>query len=277
MSKIVDRTLDLLGLFAEERRPLSLSDIARLLHIPVSSCHDVLRALHARGYIYELAPRAGYYPTLRLQSLGKVISDNDPVTTRAEPLLRSLRDTLDESVMLSKVDGLQATYLMVVDATHPLRYAAKVGDHVRTIYATSGGKALLASLDDSALDAFLKTVALRPMTKRTHSSKAALREEIVLGRRRGWFLNRGESLAGVTTISASFIWNGSVYIITIAGPSARLDRGAERAARLLRGVCALLEKGYAVIEPRMPSVPVARRTRAPRRRGAKGSPAAKVS
>ena len=42
MSKIVDRTLDLLELFAKEKRPLSLSDIARLLRIPVSSCHDVI-------------------------------------------------------------------------------------------------------------------------------------------------------------------------------------------------------------------------------------------
>ncbi len=67
MSKIVDRTLDLLELFAEEKRPLSLSDIARLLKIPISSCHDVLQAMQARGYLYELAPRAGYYPTLRLQ------------------------------------------------------------------------------------------------------------------------------------------------------------------------------------------------------------------
>ena len=45
MSKIVDRTLDFLELFAKEKRPLSLSDISRLLSIPVSSCHDVLQAL----------------------------------------------------------------------------------------------------------------------------------------------------------------------------------------------------------------------------------------
>ena len=63
MSKIVDRTLDFLELFAKERRPLSLSDIARLLRIPISSCHDVIQAMQSRGYLYEIAPRAGYYPT----------------------------------------------------------------------------------------------------------------------------------------------------------------------------------------------------------------------
>lgn len=241
MSKIVDRTLDLLELFAEEKRPLSLSDIARLLNIAVSSCHDVLQALQARGYLYEVAPRAGYYPTLRLQSLGKTIGDNDPVVVRAESILRSLRDNLDESVMLSKVNGLQATYLMVFDTTHPLRFTVKVGENVRTIYATSGGKALLASLDEAEFSAFLKSARLKPITKRTLSTKTALRTDIAHGRKRGWFLNKGESQDGVTTVSANFTWNAAIYIVTVAGPSSRLDRRLEEAVSLLKDACTLLE------------------------------------
>ena len=83
MSKIVERTLDLIELFAKEKRPLTLSDIAHLLKIPLSSCYDVVRAMLARGYIYELAPRAGYYPTSRLYILGEEIGNSDPVLTRA--------------------------------------------------------------------------------------------------------------------------------------------------------------------------------------------------
>jgi len=241
MSKIVERTLDLLELFAEEKRPLSLSDIARLLKIPVSSCHDVLQAMQARGYLYELAPRAGYYPTLRLQKLGKDIGDHDPVVARADLLLRSLRDTLDESVLLAKVSGLQAIYLLVFEPTHPLRFLMKVGDPARTLYATSGGKALLGSLDDRALSAFLRTANLVPMTTRTITAKSALRAEIELGRQRGWFSNNGESQDGVTTISASFRWNSAVYIVTVAGPSARIEPRLEQATGLITNVCRLLE------------------------------------
>jgi DNA-binding IclR family transcriptional regulator len=241
MSKIVERTLDLLELFAREKRPLSLSDIARLLKIPVSSCHDVLHAMQGRGYVYELAPRAGYYPTLRLQQLGAEISDNDPVVLRAELLLRTMRDTLDESVLLAKVSGLQATYLLAFDSGHPLRFQAKVGDKVRWLHATSGGKALLASLDEQSLGAFLKSARLEPLTQRTITSKAALRDEIEKGRRAGWFLNNGESADEVTTISASFRWSGSLYLVTIAGPSARLDKRLDQAVAMMTNVCLLLE------------------------------------
>lgn len=241
MSKNVDRTLDFLELFGKEKRPLSLSDIARLLKIPISSCHDVVQAMQSRGYIYEIAPRAGYYPTLRLHALGKEIGDNDPVLLRTEILLRSLRDTLDESVLLSKVSGLDAKYLLVFEPTHPLRMLVKVGDSIRSIYGTSAGKALLGSLDDRALDAFLRSAKLVPLTKKTIKSATALRRDIDLSRKRGWYLNREESLNGVTTISASFRWNTSVYIATIAGPSARLDQKLETAASLLTELCSRLE------------------------------------
>jgi DNA-binding IclR family transcriptional regulator len=241
MSKIVERTLDLLELFAQEKRPLSLSDIARLLKIPVSSCHDVLQTMQARGYLYELAPRAGYYPTLRLLGLGKEIGDNDPVMLRAELLLRSLRDRLDETVLMAKVNGLQANYLLVFEPSHPLRFATKVGEKVRTLYATSGGKALLSTLDEPALEAFFKATKLQPLTMRTITSKAAMRRAIEEGRARRWFLNQEESQEGVTTLSSLFRWNDAAYIVTIAGPSTRLDPHLERAVELVTNVCTLLE------------------------------------
>jgi DNA-binding IclR family transcriptional regulator len=241
MSKIVERTLDLLELFAEEKRPLSLTDIARLLSIPVSSCHDVLQAMQLRGYLYEVAPRAGYYPTLRLQALGRVIGDNDPVVTRADLLLRSLRDRLDETVMLAKVGDMQATYLLSFEADNPLRFMLKVGDNVRSLHATSAGKALLGNLDDAELAAYLKSAQLTPMTRATITSKIVLKRDIETARARGWYLNQGESQDGVTTISAAFRWNGALYIVTTAGPSARLSPVVEQAAGLITNVCLLLE------------------------------------
>jgi len=241
MSKIVDRTLDLLELFAAEKRPLPLSDIARLMKIPVSSCHDVLQALQERGYLYELTPRGGYYPTLRIYEIARIISDHDPVVLRTDVLLRSLRDTVDESVLLAKVHGLQASYLLAFEPSHPLRFLAKVGEPVRSLHATSAGKALLANLSSGELDAYLKSISLPALTSHTITSKSALRAALAAGNTRGWFLNREESQQGVTTISARFTWTSAVYIVTIAGPTARIEPKMEKAAELLTNVCRLLE------------------------------------
>jgi DNA-binding IclR family transcriptional regulator len=241
MSKIVDRTLDLLELFGKEKRPLTLSDIAHLLKIPMSSCHDVVHAMQARGYLYELAPRAGYYPTSRLHDLGKEIGDNDPIVKRAQVLLGPLRDTVDETVLLAKVTGLNATYLLVLEPMHPLYVRVKVGDGIRCLHGTSAGKALLGSLEDPALAAFLRSAKLQSFTKNTITSKKMLRDDIELGRKRQWYLNREETLSGVITVSAIFRSYSSTYIVTIAGISSRMEQKLENAIRLLANVCQLLE------------------------------------
>ena len=241
MSKIVERTLDLLELFGRERCPLTLSDVARLLSIPISSCHDVLQAMQARGYLYEIAPRAGYFPTLRIQALGKIFADHDPVLARAGLLLRSLRDALDETVMLARASGTRTNYLLAFEATNPLRFMVAIGDSVRSLYATSGGKATLAALEPAALEDYLKAAKLAPLTERTITGKDALREDLERGRQRGWFLNNGESIEGVTTISAHFRWNGAVYIVTVAAPSARLEPRLEKVGGMIASICQMLE------------------------------------
>jgi DNA-binding IclR family transcriptional regulator len=241
MSKIVERTLDFVELFARERKPLSLSDISRLLDIPFSSCHDVLHALSARGYVYEIGPRAGFYPTTLLLNLATAITQHDPIVQRAEILLKKLRDDVDESVSLAIAAGTKATYLLVFEPTHLLRFMVKVGSEVRSLHATSAGKAVLGSLPPERFDEYLKTAKLTPLTARSIKTKARLRSDIEAGRRRGWFLNRGESVEDATTLSSSFAWNGATYVVTIAGPSTRVEPKLQRAAERLMATCRRLD------------------------------------
>jgi DNA-binding IclR family transcriptional regulator len=193
--------------------------------------------------LYEIAPRGGYYPTLRLQALGKVIAEHDPVVARAETHLRALRDSLDESVLLAKVTGLQAHYLLVFEPTHSLRFGANVGDPVRGLFATSGGKAILGSLGDEELDRVLADARLPPLTPNTITDPAALRADVERGRARGWYLNDQESQDGVTTLSSPFRWATAVYIVTVAGPASRLAQKLDQAAEGVAAASRALETG----------------------------------
>ncbi|HWV53670.1 IclR family transcriptional regulator [Pseudorhodoplanes sp.] len=245
MSKIVERTLDFIELFAAERRPLSLSDISRLLGIPASSCHDVLRALVARGYLYEMGPRAGFYPTVRLLNLAKIISEHDPILVRAELLMRKIRDTIDESVSLAKGSKNSATYLLVLEPSHPLRFIVNAGSQVRSLHATSAGKAYLGSLPSDQFEGWLKAAKLTPMTANTIRSKEALRSDIETSKRRGYFLNRAESVEDATTVSSLFRWHGADYIVTIAGPTSRMGAKLDQAIKLVTDACKTLGEGGA--------------------------------
>jgi DNA-binding IclR family transcriptional regulator len=244
MSKIVERTLDFIELFAREGRPLSLSEIARFLQVPASSCHDVLQALLARGYITEVAPRGGYYPTMRLHMMATDIARRDPLAQRAEKVLAALRDELEETVSLGKATGkLGGIHLMVFESANPLRFHNDPGQPIRSLHATSAGKVILGGLPPDQFEAWLETAELKQLTPHTLTSKPALRRSIDQGRSLGWYRNDEESALGVTTIGAPFRWLNVRYFVTVAGPTQRMIRDIDADAASLLRTCRQLENG----------------------------------
>jgi IclR family acetate operon transcriptional repressor len=112
----------------------------------------------------------------------------------------------------------------VCSSSDPLRYSVTVGANTRSLYATSSGKALLASLPADELKQVLAALTLTPMTPATITSKAELQKNLREGEQRGWFINREESVEDALAISTRFEWSGSTYIITVAGSLKRVDR-----------------------------------------------------
>ena len=241
MSKIVERTLDFIELFATERRPLSLTDFTRLLGIPASSCHDVLRALEGRGYVYETAPRSGFYPTRKLFDLASIISRHDSLTERARPLLEAASTALGETVTLSKATALRAVYLLVVEPPDPVRYSVAAGSEIASLHATSVGKALLATLPPGELATALRANAMTRFTPRTIVSRPKLIADLERSKRRGWFVNDQESRPGVLTVSSVFFWRSAPHMVTVAGPADRMKPKLKSAAARVVATCRALD------------------------------------
>lgn len=238
VSKIVNRTMDLLETFAEQKKPLSLTDLVRILGIPLSSCHDVVHALERRGYLYEVKARGGYYPTSRLYNMARAFTENDLVAIRAAPILDRLAETLNASASLAKARGTTLTYLLVSLPADPLVFSVTPGTQARNLYATSVGKALLASYAPAARKAIVDGLALEALTPSTITTGARLLEDLAAGEARGWFTNRQESVEDAMTVSMRFEWGGAIYVITVAGTLNRMERQLDAVVAGLRAAVA---------------------------------------
>ena len=139
--KTADRTLLIFEAFAERCAPMTLSELSRLLEIPVSTCFNLMRTMEARGYLYEVAGRKTYYPTTRWLVKAQMIARHDPVREQLEPFLLALRDETDETVILGKRLGDKVVYLNIIEPEQSIRYTAAVGD-LKAMHSTSAGKAL---------------------------------------------------------------------------------------------------------------------------------------
>lgn len=226
------RTLALLEAFRVARRPLSLSELARLAGVPMSSCHGLVKTLERKGFLYFPAQREAY-PTRKLLEMAREIEANDPLATRLAPPLEALRDATGETVILGARQGNSVIYLLVLDSPQTVRYTARAGEY-KPLHSSSIGKALLGALPPDTLSEWLLTNDLPRVTSNTITSARRLKRELEESRARGYYVTRGENVADVMAIAAPLGDERAALGIAIAGPLHRMNPAEKSyAARLL--------------------------------------------
>lgn len=220
--KTAGRTLDLFETFAKVQTPLSLSELARALNAPPSSCFNLIRALQARGYLYSVQPRRQLYPTRRLFDVANAIVAGEPWMTRIEPVLEQLRDQTHETVILGKRLGDRVVYLNVIEGPQSIRYTARAGD-LKPLHSSAIGKALLGALSPAELAEVLQQLPLDRVTDATITNRDTLLVDLDRGRKLGYFVTMGENVADVMAVATTVRLDGDVYGVAIAGPIHRME------------------------------------------------------
>lgn len=231
--KAADRTLDMFEAFGETGRPLNLSELARAVDVPVSSCHSLVKTLTSRGYLVTAGAQRMYYPTRRLFDLARKILARDPVLAKARPALESLRDQSDETVIVGKRLDDYVIYLDVIETAQTIRYSAEASS-LKPLHSSSMGKALLAALPDDELSELVGRLDLKQITRNTICSARKLLADVRTGRERGWQMTRGENVVDVMAIASSVRLGGEDYAVAVAGPLDRMEPAIPRHAKALR-------------------------------------------
>lgn len=231
--KSAERTLDLFEAFAAAKKSLSLSELARLMAMPVSTCFGLVRTLEARGYIYAIKPRSGFYPTKRLLDMARVIADHDPLLERVEPILKELRDKTGETITLAKRQGHRIIYLDVFESPQLIRYSAQVGEF-RSLYTSSAGKAILGSLDEAERGELLAGVKLKRYTSTSNTTARELAADIAKSGARGWYANMGEVVEDLMAVAIPVRLNDDLYGVSIIGPIHRMQPELEKCLKALK-------------------------------------------
>jgi IclR family transcriptional regulator, acetate operon repressor len=217
------RTLDIFAAFAHEQRPLSISELARLLKIPGSTCHGLVKSLEQLGYVTEIHRLKGYYPTRLLLQHATHIARYDPIPALVQPILADLRDHGGETIVFGKRARQQAVYLDVLTSPAGLRHIVSPGD-TRPLYACAIGKALLSAFPPEERARMLSKFDFKPITPNTRLDSKQLAQDIEKGIARGWFVSDGEYTDGVMALAVPVHVDGDVYGIVMTGPQARMRK-----------------------------------------------------
>ncbi|MER7004297.1 IclR family transcriptional regulator [Dactylosporangium sp. NPDC000555] len=194
--KSADRTLDILETLAVSG-PSTLAGLTRLLDIPKSSLHGILRTMAARGWIE--AEETRFRLGLRALQIGAAYLDADDTVGLLGDVLDDLAARFGETTHLGRLDGADITYVAKRESVHPLRLYSAIGRRLPA-HATALGKALLAARPDDEVDALLPD-PLPALTPHTITDRAALLAELAAIRERGYAVDLEENTEGIVCVA----------------------------------------------------------------------------
>lgn len=232
--KSAARTIEILELLASESQPLTLTAIAARLPMPISSLHQLLKTLVARGWLDTPTP-GGYIIGVRALLIGMSFIERDPVVRAMGPLLTALRSELGETVHLARLDGSHIVYLASRESEHQLRSVSRVGQSL-SAHATALGRAALATLDDAEIRRLFPG-PLERLTDHTICDTEDLVRDIERIRARGWAYEREENTLETGCVAVAipglyppYATSCSVPLTRLTPERAEVIAGALRAA-----------------------------------------------
>lgn len=196
LAPAVTRAGAILDLLAENpSEAAGPSELARRLGLPKSSIANICNALAEIGLVRRIG--TGFALGRRLAELGGAYLASIDQVQEFYEAAQLLPTGSEETIQLAILDGLEMTYLARHDGRQPVRLTSQIGRRLpATVTAT--GKAALASLAESDLDARLVGVAELPtFTPNSIGTVDGLRADLAKVRERGYAFDDEETVEGV--------------------------------------------------------------------------------
>ena len=223
----LERGLSVIRCFDEASPAMTLSDVARATGLTRAAARRFLLTLVELGYmrtdgrLFSLRPR--------VLDLGYAYLSSLSLPQVAGPHMERLVEQVHESCSLSVLDGDEVVYVARVPSKRIMTVAISVGTRFPA-YATSMGRVLLASTEPDWLEEYLRTVQMRPLTRRTLTDADKLRTVLRRVRSQGFCLVDEELEEGLRSIAVP-VRDRSGSVVAACNVSARTSRGSADAIR----------------------------------------------
>ena len=146
---MISRAAALLRALDGQPQGLSLSQLSQRISLPRSTVHRLVNALEREGFVAAASPNGRVRLGTELLRLAE--GGRRDIQRELRPLMQQLFDDLNETVDLAVLDGDHLRFIDQIPAPHRLRAVSGVGATF-PLHCTANGKAVLASLDEEAVN-----------------------------------------------------------------------------------------------------------------------------
>ncbi|MCC6674538.1 MAG: IclR family transcriptional regulator [Thermomicrobiales bacterium] len=199
--RALERALDVLDAFTIGEPELSFTELTARTGLSKGTAVRLLAVLERRGFLERSNETERYRIGVRAFEVGSIYIQTLALEREAHRYLDALVEECHQTANLGMLDHGEIVHLLVVPSRRPIHYSVQSGQR-DDAHCTGLGKALLAGLSASELDALIADRGLPRHTERTITTTDELRAELATVRARGYAIDEEESVPGLTCIAA---------------------------------------------------------------------------
>ncbi|HEY1373878.1 MAG TPA: IclR family transcriptional regulator [Candidatus Binatia bacterium] len=214
-----------LELFSVGHPRWRVTEISRELGLNKTAVFRVVETLESEGYLYQDPRDKSYMLTPKLLGLSTVVLSQFNIVEQSKNAIDVLWRATQGTVVVRLFEGKRLLTVAVRESPHVLRVAHNVGTAYDFNYGAIG-KAILAYLPASELQATLKKNLPKSFTAKTVVAVPALLEELKRIRRNGYAFSDEEAIEGVRAVGAPIfdVTERPIAGISVGFPSVRFPR-----------------------------------------------------
>lgn len=214
----VARALSLLEAIAAESEGMTLAEASEYLGISKSAAYSLLQTMLARKFLSEDTKLHTYRLGVAMVHLGDSAVAQLPLLSLARPVMKSLSKQTGLTSRLAQSQDGCPLFLSRVYGSSAVRFQTPLGVQ-EPAHSTAGGKAILATLSEDAVEQFFEGYDLTARTPFTITNRDALVKEIDLVRQRGFAVDNEEDMEGICCVGAAFSSQGGAFVgaLTVTG------------------------------------------------------------
>jgi IclR family transcriptional regulator, acetate operon repressor len=241
--RAVDRAIEILRAFSADKASMSVLEIQERVRLSRPTLYRLLKTLAAHGLIRVYGTPQRFSLDYGVGQLAHNWASGLDVVSAGRPIVEQLHKDTGETVALFNLRDHQHVCVLELPSRQALSITRGIGP-MGHIARGASGKAILAFMDEGAINTILRTLP-------KDIDKNALLLELAGVRRDKFRISRGEVFVGAVSVAAPYFdythrVTGSIGIF---GPEARLSEGwiTETTRRVMVGadeLSALLGRRY---------------------------------
>lgn len=191
----LDKCFAMLELLARSKKPLGISDIAKALDFNKSTVFNIVHTLDDLGVLEKVVEdKFQFGPHLYI--LGRAAGRGSELISTVHPYLEEINRKTKLSAFLGIRSGLMAVIIDKADSAFDIKIFSEIGMSI-PLLAGAGGRAFLAQLPDTEVDAILSNNELTKFTPNACVDRKTYKELVKKTRQDGIAVDMEEYIEGI--------------------------------------------------------------------------------